>query len=292
LDDSDDSESDGEQDPESARNHSSEDDDLERTSLRPLISPALIPARGPPHPSPLSKLWTEDDEDKEGIEDDDDDDVDSASPLSTDTESDGSSPRRRSSASRYSSKKLTTKFKKARPTRSRSSTVASLAAPQSASNSPVHGKKLARQNSQSSIQTVIAAETSFTQFERDLKAEETIRDLSVRNSPGIEKNGFHARHKSQAVSEFAGHSEFEREGTSKRLESQISGTMQKELRQAEQKYREAGWSTMRSVLERFADEVRLNMLLVHGLTLHREMFKHVQCLLLLLLKNLLLASSA
>ncbi|KDQ32912.1 hypothetical protein PLEOSDRAFT_1110308 [Pleurotus ostreatus PC15] len=139
----------------------SESDDLhdgpvsseeEPPALPPLISPAIGTSRVPVHPSPLSQIasrqrWTEDEDDADFSEEG------SPSPRSTDTESESSdSPRRvttmprlrRASAARMKS-------------RSRSSTVASLAA-------PILSHTLLKQDSHSSIRTVTAGEVSFREL--------------------------------------------------------------------------------------------------------------------------------
>ncbi|KAJ8457468.1 hypothetical protein ONZ45_g18301 [Pleurotus djamor] len=125
---------------------SSEDE----TTSTPLLSPAVTSNRFPVHPSPLSQIagkhrWTED----EGDADMESEEDGTPSPQSTDTESDGSSsPKRRVSVSRV--RRSSAHYK----SRSRSSTVASLAAPQLM-------RPLIKHDSQSSIRTVTKGDVSF-----------------------------------------------------------------------------------------------------------------------------------
>ncbi|KAG6810839.1 hypothetical protein H0H92_010103, partial [Tricholoma furcatifolium] len=168
LDDSDSSSEEGSE-GESITHQSSD----EEAGLRPLISPGpLLPPRIAPAPSPLSRVagqnqWTEDEEEKRNKRDDDDDSS-SPSPRSTDTDSPGPSSllhRRKSSKSASRSARRRSSLRKSR---SRSSTVASLAAPQP--------RPLVRQDSQSSILTVLAGEGP-QEGGGGLRHEETLRDL-------------------------------------------------------------------------------------------------------------------
>ncbi|KAF7305081.1 WD-REPEATS-REGION domain-containing protein [Mycena kentingensis (nom. inval.)] len=159
----------------------------------PTASPSLASARvvstsrSHSHPSPLSKIaeltWSGRDEDAEedegNAEADQADDDASPSPDSADTDKSandnsnrfksplGRHRKSKSSGSASSRRRSVARMK----TRSRSSTLASLAA-------PVLSRTLVHQSSQSSIVTVTAAETSFQDSPSNaLKAEETIRDL-------------------------------------------------------------------------------------------------------------------
>ncbi|PFH49423.1 hypothetical protein AMATHDRAFT_147687 [Amanita thiersii Skay4041] len=135
----------------------------EEPSMRSALSPALLTQRAMAAPSPLSRVagqqqWT----DEDGDMNDDDGDT-SASPQSTDSDSERPTIFRRQSGQ----KKVSGRFK----SRSRSSTVASLAA-------PVIDKSLARRESQSSIRTIVAGDVMHGDTDNALKAEETIRDLN------------------------------------------------------------------------------------------------------------------
>lgn len=246
LDDSDSSSASGSDDGDDFRGAHSSD---EETNLRPLISPVLPPMRSAPTPSPLSRVagqqqWTEDE--GETLENEDEDEVSSPSPRSTDTESSGSnSPRRRPKSNSKASKRHSTWIK----TRSRSSTVASLAAP------PI--RTLPRQGSFSSIRTVTAGEVSFRDHEAEphehgLKIEETLRDVRAT----------HDRHASQAISEFTldptdtkdivGEKPVDLEKmTDRRIEM---------VRLDEMRFRELAWDALREALETFADAVCLTVL--------------------------------
>jgi hypothetical protein len=214
----------------------------EGSSLRPLISPALGPTGViPANPSPLSRVagqqrWTEDEADgAKGGDEDDDDEASSPSPRSTDTESGASSsPHRQTKSNRLSKRNSRTK------SRSRSSTVARLAAPSF--------PRLMHRDSHSSIRTVTAGEVSFR--EQD-------------SAKVLETAGNHKRQKSQAMSELV-------------LQPEPAGTEQKEgspdptqwterktevVRAEENKLREIGWNALREALEDFADEVSWSFLL-------------------------------
>ncbi|TFK37938.1 hypothetical protein BDQ12DRAFT_713152 [Crucibulum laeve] len=239
LDDSDsESSSSRDEDGEQTAGPESSDGESVVPNVRPLVSPAIQATRAmSAAPSPLSRVagqqqWTDDDR-----EDRDDDDEDSASPRSTDTDSGGSSsPHRRAKSNR--SRRSTGKIK----SRSRSSTVASLAAP-----------RLTHQDSRSSIRTVTAGEVSFhDEGNSGIKAEETVRDL---------RSG-HARHKSQAISEAALHHEEHQEETDERLvidPSKLSDRRIEIIKAEERKIREMCWSALRQALEDFADEGDIQM---------------------------------
>ncbi|KAF8885529.1 hypothetical protein BD779DRAFT_1533641 [Infundibulicybe gibba] len=202
----------------------------EDSNFRPLLSPSMA-SRPAPTPSPLSRIavqqhWTED----EGVDADDHEDEASPSPRSTDTESGGSSsPHRRPTPGRPH-RRNTSRMK----SRSRSSTVASLAA-------PVVRPALVHQESYSSIRTVTAGEISF-QNVGTLRQEETIRDL--RSS--------HQRQKSLTTSENR-LPEPEVEDESPDM-SHMTERRIEVIRTDEQRFRNLAWDALREVLEAFADE--------------------------------------
>ncbi|KAJ7594255.1 hypothetical protein C8J56DRAFT_926294 [Mycena floridula] len=229
LDDSDSSGSDDDVAP------SSEDE----TRNVPNLSPAMTSARLlPAHPSPLSRIagrnrWSEDEDGQER----DDDDASSPSPQSTDTEaadSEGSPPRRSHSdrsSRRHSSRKKS---------RSRSSTVALLAA-------PISPPSLTHQTSHTSIRTVIAGENSLQDSEnaRALKEEETIRNLASIPT--------HQRQKSQAISEFVLDDSVIEEPRPT-VPAHFTQRRQEIVSGEEEKLREMVWNVLRGILETFADE--------------------------------------
>ncbi|KAF8150924.1 hypothetical protein B0H34DRAFT_156740 [Crassisporium funariophilum] len=187
LDDSDSSGSDEDEEGDQTPGVNSSD---EESGLRPLISPGLTAPRAFPTPSPLSRVvgqqtWTEDEADGEDGINDDDDDASSPSPQSTDTESDGStSPNKRPMQA-----KLLRRNSGRVKSRSRSSTVASLAAPTS--------RPLIHQDSRSSIRTVTAGEAPF----RDQEESNLFEPESSPRHPQRDFRPGHGRQKSQALSE-------------------------------------------------------------------------------------------
>lgn len=278
LDDSDSSGS-GKGDGKEADSSSDED-----TSLRPLISPALNPTRiTPAHPSPLSRVagqqhWTgdEDNGDKDdGDDDDDDDDEASPSPGSTDTESGGSSSPRRRPNSGPSSRRNSNRMKN----RSRSSTVASLAAP----SCP---RPLVKQGSCSSIRTVTVGEVSFREHDstRSLKRDNSFRDGF---SEGLNESVLgtsHRRHQSQALSEFVldpGEVNPHENGTSAESRCRQTDRGEEIVRTEETYFREKGWDALRETVEHFANEVR-SFTTPENLANHsdRAIYKCVRCFLL------------
>ena len=198
----------------------------------PTISPILHATRGIPTPSPLSvvaaqRQWPED---REGGDRDDEDEGSSPSPGSTDTESEGS-PRRRQTPSK-SVKRNVARLK----SRSGSSTAASLAAPR---------RQLVHQDSQSSIRTVTAVETSFRDQEdtEGVKTEDTLMDFRK-----------HKYEKPQAASDFMA----EGDGKDELDEVDLSGVSKRRIeivRMEEKRFREMTWEALRDALEDFAVEV-------------------------------------
>ncbi|KAG6849182.1 hypothetical protein H0H93_010639, partial [Arthromyces matolae] len=160
--------------------HSSDDEESGlHTLLSPsILSPTLIPPRNIPAPSPLSRVagqhrWTED-EGESMNRSEDGDDSSSPSPRSTDTDSPdpSSSSLTRKRKSSKSTSRSHRRHSSSVKSRSRSSTVASLAAPP-----PLPMYPLTRQDSHSSILTVLADGTPQETVTGGLKHEETIRDL-------------------------------------------------------------------------------------------------------------------
>lgn len=176
LDDSDSSSPKGDEDDEADETAGVKPSDPE--IFRPAHSPHLTSLRMMTAPSPLSRVagrhaWTEDELEGEG---NDDDNASSPSPQSTDTDSNVRSSSKNRRFSRISRRSSGTK------SRSRSATVASLSGPPR----PI----MIRQDSRSSIRTVIAGETSPS---NGIQPENS--------SPHQRSVGGHGRQRSVAISE-------------------------------------------------------------------------------------------
>ncbi|KAF5371397.1 hypothetical protein D9615_009674 [Tricholomella constricta] len=243
LDDSDSSSASGSDGGDEATNGGYSDDEI---SLQPLTSPGLLPSRGIPTPSPLSRVagqqqWTED-ESRERYHDDGGDQSSSPSPRSTDSGSERpitSAPKRKSSKLKRHPSRM--------KSRSRSSTVASLAAPAPPTRS------LVRHESHSSIRTVTAGEVSFNAHEGEagVKPEEAMRDVRAK----------HDRRKSMPVSELALDLPFVAdEKTELEVDpAQMTDRRIEMVTADEKRFRETAWTALREALERFADEGDIQM---------------------------------
>lgn len=209
-------------------------DSEEESGLQPLVSPYLQPRVNPTHPSPLSRVATQEDTDKE----EDADEEDSPSPASTDTEESGSEgPRARPSK-----------------TRSRSSTLASL---------PAHARRrsLVKQESSGSMRTVTAMEGSVQDLRElggGLQREDTVRDL--RQGSSRPASTAHVRHKSEALSVLVLDPEDGGGEDGSEAESRVGRHLTEHRRRAvveeEARIRELGWQALRDAIEQLADEVR------------------------------------
>ncbi|KAG5338513.1 hypothetical protein C0989_007217 [Termitomyces sp. Mn162] len=232
LDDSDSSsaeESDGELD---ARCLSGGED----SGLQQLVSPGFLPLRNAPVPSPLSRVagkhqWTEDEGEGQDRSEDGDDSL-SPSPGSTDSDFPEPTIFRKRKASKSAS----------RPTRrhsslmhSRSRSVASLAAPPTPS--------LSREDSYSSIRTVLAIEAPVQEGGSGLRQEETIRDIRIvsqgRRGSELVTNQSGAVNNPQS-------DEIDPEDLTER-HVKIVGDDEKRLRNL-------AWTALREALEKYADE--------------------------------------
>ena len=204
-----------------------ESDSNEETGLKPLISPYQATRVMPATPSPLSYVtgrqqWTED-------EADDDKDESSPSPGSTDTESgssgvEGNSRIIRPGMSRRNSSK--------KNSRSRSSTVASLAAP---SFQQIRATSLARQESQNSIKTLIMGDTSVEEPEDTMVHVKGNIDIT----PESKK-----RQRSKAVSS---------EYVSNVRDKKMSEKRRSRILSEEEKFRTMGWNVLKDAFERFSE---------------------------------------
>lgn len=214
---------------------SSDDNALESSdengALPSLTSPALRPNAA--HPSPLSRIagtatnrWAEDEDDQ--------DQNDEASPSPpTDSDSETGSIHRVLKTPRSSRRTASH-----RKSRSRSSTLASLAA------SAIR-PALSHRDSKSSIKTVTADESPMTTA-RELKAEDTIRPIP----PPL-----HQRHKSQAVSELMLDSRQTQETLALPEKQEMSSREVDIVRQDEAILRDMVWDSLREAVEVFADDV-------------------------------------
>lgn len=213
-------------------------------SRLPPLSPSFHPRTGnPAHPSPLSQVvgqqsWTEDERDED----------DSPSPASTSgSDSSDTSPARKVSRS--------TRWKSTRSkTRSRSSTVASLAVSSS-------HRTLIKQESYSSIRTVIATNTPGTDHnqDRELHRDDTVRDL--RNRPSSIKASPNHHHRAGSVglsSEFFLDPDKygELDAAASLSSAKTHADCAKSIQEAEFAYRELGWEALRKSFESFAELVR------------------------------------
>ncbi|KAF8638431.1 hypothetical protein AX17_002213 [Amanita inopinata Kibby_2008] len=174
LDDSDSSSSGNDSDIGSIGTAGNWSDD--ETHMRTMLSPTIASQRTIVAPSPLSRIagqqhWADvHDADVNADGDDEDDDATSPSPQSSDTDSSGH--RHVPSLRRQSSARRNGRYK----TRSRSSTMASLAA------SVVPERPRARRDSQSSVRTIVAGDMMHGELDNlsVVKADDTVRDLSTR----------------------------------------------------------------------------------------------------------------
>lgn len=268
LDDSDSSGSEGDREGEETAAPYSTD---EESTSKPRISPGVGPLgqanfRLSSIPSPLSRIargrekWDENRVGKANYEDDDDEDVSSPSPRSTsDTETDSQvlTPLRKHSISHSRSQSRSAKnMRKASDgrivnSRSRSSTVASLAAPP-----PQRPKPLSHQESFSSIRTVTAAET----FNLDHNME---AGRSMQNGCGQDSRTGHTRQRSLPLSEYMLNSSTrvsnmkgQDKGVAEILSENLITERRIELIRAEDKrYREITLAALKKVVEKFAQEV-------------------------------------
>ena len=213
------------------------------------------------HPSPLSRValsqqgWTEDEKD----------DDDSPSPASTsagsseEEESDDARSRGPGSGRRPSAVRMKRRSSTQSKPRSRSSTVASLAA---ATPSPM--RRMVRQESRSSIRTVTAGEATpagtLSRAEGALKRDDTIRDLSGGRAASVRASAssLHHRARSEAPSDFlydAEKSEGVGAQTPYSAARSQSDRTRVAIRDAENRLRQLAWDTMRERFEQYADEV-------------------------------------
>lgn len=265
------------------------------STFRSSVSPYLYPRTSSsgshghlhlnPNPSPLSRVavqqtWTDDEIDR--------DDGNSPSPASSESEDSdyersdefeslstaGSEGRRGKMISRRSSRSSRHTGK----TRSRSSTMASLAASQPILQTPkptsliIQTPKLTKQDSQSSIRTVTAVSSPFGEDTREgsgLYRDDTIRDLSgsyTFGRPGpVQAQSYlhHKRIRSAISAEFSIGDLRDRDSRPTSVDK-VSGVVpqrrstsvtKEQVDDIEQRVRDIGWEALRETLDVFADEV-------------------------------------
>jgi len=251
------------------------EDEGPTAAMSSLVSPLLLPSRSAVAPSPLSRVagqhrWSEDEAKVRRVEEDDaadgEDGSSSPSPRSTETESvDSGSPPRQSKSATLSRSRSSKRRHPVRVTpRSRSSTVASLAAGPPCGGSARHSlpPPLVHQDSQSSIRTVTAGDAeSSTLLGGGVNHEETLRDV---------RDYHQDRRKSIAVSEIhappldpdGGSGRFRDgdDGDSGQPPQDIDATVLTDRRielvcADEGRFRELAWVALREALEMFLYEV-------------------------------------
>ncbi|KAG6830919.1 hypothetical protein H0H87_006752 [Tephrocybe sp. NHM501043] len=250
----DDSDSSSFEDSENEAALSQSSDDESGLILPPLMSPNFLPNRGVPAPSPLSRVagqhqWTED----EGRgRRDEEDESSSPSPRSTDTDSPGPSesmPRRRKASK--SASRSARRHNSLKKNRSRSSTVASLAAVPS----PSLERSLTRQDSHSSILTVLAGDTPA--FE-GLGREETVRDMIAVVGPDRQSLR-PTTVKSELFLEPPDVSNAPVQDEHDIDPEELTDRHVKIVSDDEKRFHKLAWMALREALERFADEGNIQM---------------------------------
>ncbi|CAL1708339.1 unnamed protein product [Somion occarium] len=256
------------------------------TSFRPSISPYLYPRTSGatshmhihPNPSPLSRVagqqtWTEDEDDKDG--------KDSPSPASSsNSDYENSDGEGSDTAFKVSKGKISRRSSKSscHRTRSRSSTVASLAASQPTlkhtSTLMVQMPKLTKQDSQSSIRTVTAVNSPYMDDMKDpssLYRDDTIRDLASSFSfghPGSVQPTSYLQHKcvrSTISAEFTLGRVRSSRGTSveRNLDAipkkRAASVTKEQVEEVEGHVRDVGWEALRESLDVFAHEGDVQM---------------------------------
>ncbi|EJF60586.1 hypothetical protein DICSQDRAFT_87772 [Dichomitus squalens LYAD-421 SS1] len=259
------------------------------------------------HPSPLSRLALTS---QQGLTEDEKDDEDSPSPGSTsgsdddgegyggEDESDdarmgddddeerggngGGAGRRIASRLSGGHRRRRSSATQSR-TRSRSSTVASLVAP-----APTLSRRLTKQESQSSIRTVIAGETTpaGTLSRADglaiqsggLRRDDTIRDIAGARAASV-RGSMHQRATSEAMSSDLALNEREVVGMdgsrSRSVAISVARTQSDRartaVREAEERLRRLAWATMRERFEQYSDEGDIIMCAMLSLVLQKEL---------------------
>ncbi|KAL7280934.1 hypothetical protein ACG7TL_005883 [Trametes sanguinea] len=306
LDDSDSSESgsnedatEGVDDPKGASDH--EGDSTAPSASSRATSATYLHRTTTAHPSPLSRVagkqtWTEDEKDDE----------DSPSPGSTSESEDGgtyyqdeddesggerrlaSMPASTSTSRRPSLARTKRRSSTRSKTRSRSSTVASLAV-SPAPRTPFSGsRRVARQESRSSIRTVTVESTpsgTLSRADGALRRDETVRDLSGGRAGSLKGSQTLSRPKSEAFShDFALDQDQGGNGFGVRMSLGETGAQtplsttrtcsdqtKAVIREAEEKFRELAWETVRERFEQYADEGDVIMCAMLSLVVPEEL---------------------
>ncbi|KAI0741856.1 hypothetical protein C8Q80DRAFT_1196599 [Daedaleopsis nitida] len=231
------------------------------------------------HPSPLSRLavtgqqtWTEDEKDDDS----------SPSPASTSEEEtdydDGASGSGAGLARRPLAVRMQRRSSARSRTRSRSSTVASLVAPP-----PSSLRKIVKQDSQSSIRTVTAGESTpagtLSRADGVLRRDDTIRDLSGRGAASVRASSSSLRHTRARSEALSGDFVYDGERTDDLdgLQTPMSttrtqsGKTREAVRDAEARLRALAWDTMRERFEQYADEGDVIMCAMLALVVPEEL---------------------
>lgn len=268
----DDSDSSGEEEDDERSEGDSIVEDIDEEpepALRPLISPYLMPRNNIAHPSPLSRLvkqqnWPSDGEEERNY---------SPSPASSDSEGDSSGQPSRMGPSLSRRRSHGNKTGK---TRSRSSTVASLAASSTALNRSSTNQSVTKKESRSSIRTVTAGDTSLRESDiSGLQRDDTIREFI--DTDKLEGHHGHKRHYSEAVvSEFLldGDEDEDPHHIGVLREKRVSARRKEAIAESESRFRELGWEALREALETFADEVGLACLFTLSAVVNDVLGRH------------------
>ncbi|KAF9653438.1 WD40 repeat-like protein [Thelephora ganbajun] len=290
----------GEDEPESTPDPANDEGPEGDVFRRPHLSPYLFPRNHASHRSPLSKLVKQD-----RRSDEEEEDHASSSPASSNSDL-GSppSPRKRvlsaltAGVSFYSTNamRMSVDRKRSNTVNNRSSTVASLAAGSITSSN----KTISKQESHSSIRTVVAASenatptrevpdpySSYSQGGVGLKLSETPRKVSN----GESKNGTTGRpfgHQKQlseaAMSELVlddhddsrSQSQSQRggPGSGKHIPRQGGGVMtrkREDVEEAERRFRDSGWDVVKEALEVYAEEGEIQMCAMLAVIVPKEL---------------------
>ncbi|KAH8107815.1 hypothetical protein BXZ70DRAFT_912770 [Cristinia sonorae] len=260
--------------------------------------PSSTPLHIHPTPSPLSRVagqqtWDED-EDERG----DDDDDDSPSPASSSESESDYSPNENTSSRRSSKSKSSRRGPRSNKTRSRSSTVASLAGdahfPTQANLLALRVPKLTKQESHSSIRTVTAVSSphpdneSQKGFMHGLTRDDTIRDLASHNASVShddalsykQPSSFRQAHKrvrsSLSTEFFIDRDVITPSAVSNDEDVPEVGTPptmyeEEQAKHLESRMRDAGWDALRETFEIYADEGNVQMCTMLALVASKEL---------------------
>jgi WD repeat-containing protein 24 len=250
---------------EDAEEKSEEEENGLQPLISPLTSPRLYPRAAPPNPSPLSRQANSDDEEEE---------ENSPSPASTESEEHGSDSAPRLTMDNIrppiSRSRSGSKAKRPGKSRSRSSTLASLPAQ---ARLPLQPKALARNDSSSSMQTVIAANTDLPIGDQRARAslghrkvEIATGDMHLYDGWKNRKSSSHTQHRSGTLSSIdlsenaADNQDANTPEAKTSLDAgpvrELTEVRKREVIREERRMRDMVWATLRDVLEDMANQVR------------------------------------